>query len=140
MYKELVEQYGSRIRTHAVEVKMDTSNGKYYLPDDAILRNKTCVGIFTQGNPDDNRYVPGSDRPLPPDATLDSAYLSLFNNNVQMLEDHPLRDLAVDKNDRTVRQFMFADITPSKSYITVADAGNKVTTGDSFLLHFVYLD
>jgi len=133
-------KYGDRVRTHAVEVKLDNTNGKYFLPDDAILRSKDIIDVFVQDNPSDDMHAPGTDRDLASQAVIRNAYLTLACNNKHMLSDHPLVDLTVSLTDKTHRQVMVPEITPSKSYVLIADATNNVTTGESIVLHFTYLD
>jgi len=133
-------KYGDRVRTHAVEVKLENTTGKYFLPDDSILRNKKVFDVFVQDNPNDDMHAPGTDRDLAAQVVIRNAYLTLVCNATQMLSDHPLVDLTVSLTDKKHRPVMVPEITPSKSYILVADASNNVTTGESIVLHFTYLD
>jgi hypothetical protein len=143
MYQELVKKYGGAVRTHSVEVKINDTNGKYFLPDDAILRCKPIVGLFTRFNPDDNQYAPDSGRQIVNEDGIADAYLTLVHNNKEILSGHPLQDLAISTFDRDHRQILIEELTPSKSYIVIGNTttpANKIAVGESILLHFVYLD
>jgi hypothetical protein len=143
MIQPVLEKYGDRVKSHSVEVKITDATGKYFLPDDAILRSKVIVGVFCVKNPDDNAYSPDSDRPIISDNGLNSAYLTLVCDSKEVISNHPLMHLAVNEYDRSVKEIMVPMLTPSKSFVTIANPGtpaNKADVGESILLHFIYLD
>lgn len=143
MDKYLHQQYGKRINSTTVEVPITNLSGRYFLPDDAILRGKTIVAVFVQGNPSNDAYAPDSNAALPDVPGYRSAYLTLMCQNKSFLENHPISDLTISTSDRQHR-FVEADgFNPSKSYITVANPStpaNKIEVGEVFLLTFIYLD
>jgi hypothetical protein len=143
MNENILHKYGDRVRTHAVEVQIGDTNGKYFLPDDSILRQKQIVGIFCRYNPDDNQYAPDSGRQLINENGLADAYLTLHHNNKEILSNHPLQDLAISENSREQRRIYLPELTPSKSYVIIANPttpASKIAAGESILIHFVYID
>lgn len=139
MNLNLVEKYGDRISSHSVEVRVDATNPRiYYLPDDSILRGKQILEIFTRDNPNDNIVTP-TGRAVVNDTILDNSYLTLVCGNKRFWDDHPLQDLVPTQNDGFHRQLYAPNFNPSKSYISVAGS-TALTAGESFLLHFTYID
>lgn len=139
MNLQLVEKYGDRISSHSVEVRVDqTSPRTFYLPDDSILRGKQILEVFTRDNPNDNIVSP-TGRNMVNDTILDNSYLTLVCGNKRFWDDHPLTDLVSERNDGLHRQLYAPNFNPSKSSITVAGS-TALTAGESFLLHFTYID
>lgn len=139
MNLELVEKYGDRISSHSVEVKVDATNPRvYYLPDDAILRGKQILEVFTRSNASDN-IVSLTGRAIVNDTILANSFLTLVCGNKRFFDEHPLTDLVPTLNDGMHRQLFAPNFNPSKSYISVAGS-TAITTGESFLLHFIYVD
>lgn len=139
MNLELVEKYGDRISSHSVEVKVDAANPRvYYLPDDAILRGKQILEVFTRSNASDN-IVSLTGRNIVNDTILANSFLTLVCGNKRFFDEHPLTDLVPTLNDGMHRQLFAPNFNPSKSYISVAGS-TAITTGESFLLHFIYVD
>ena len=139
MNLELVEKYGDRISSHSVEVKVDATNPRvYYLPDDAILRGKQILEVFTRSNASDN-IVSLTGRNIVNDTILSNSFLTLVCGNKRFFDEHPLTDLVPTLNNGIHRQLFAPNFNPSKSYISVAGA-TAITTGESFLLHFIYVD
>lgn len=139
MNLELVEKYGDRISSHLVEVKLDsTSPRTYYLPDDSILRGKQILEIFTRDNSSDNIVSP-TGRNIVNDTILLNGYLTLVCGNKRFWDDHPLSDLVPTLNNGEHRQLYAPNFNPSKSYIHIAGS-TTLTTGESILLHFIYVD
>lgn len=134
----LIEKYGDRVASTAIEVFVTDTRGKYMLPDDSILREKRVVGIFINNNPDDDRFSP-LERPLIDDAALFSGYLTLVDVNNHVIDKHSLIDICVNLSDRTLRVVDICRFNPSKSYVQIADAANKIAVGESILLHFIYI-
>lgn len=139
MTDELIAKYGDNVCTHTIEVKINSTYGKYPLPDDSILRDKKIVGVFTVANPSSNRKAPASGNNIITDAALLNSYISLFDANKQMIADHPLYDLAISASDRSHRKIAISQLTPDKSYILVSDT-SLISANQSFLLHFIYLN
>lgn len=143
MYNEVINTYGDRVRSHMVEVLITDTTGKYYLPDDDLLRNKKVVGMFTRKNPSGDVYSPDTQRPALGDIALRSAYITLKDANKELLLSHPLADFAITDEDRSHRKIVINQLTPSKSYVTIANPlvpGAKIAAGQSILLHFLYID
>lgn len=138
MNQYLVEKYGPRLRSHSVEVKVDSAtNTNYNLPDDSILRDKYVVGVFIVRNPNDNAQS-NIGRNIVSDEILDSSYLSIFDGNVRKVDFLPLSTFAIGANDTQVKPFDIECFTPSKSQISIS-TGATITAGESFLLNFIYL-
>jgi hypothetical protein len=138
MTDEMISQYGD-VCSHAIEIKITGTLGRYFFPDDAILRGKKIIGVFTFGNPSSDRKAPASGNNIITDAALRNSHVSLFDANKQLIADHPLFDLAISQYDRSHRRISIANLTPDKSYIQVADT-SLISSGQSFLLHFIYLN
>ena len=139
MVSELVEKYGDRISSHLVEVKIDSTNPRiYYLPDDSILRGKQILEVFTRDNPDDNISTP-TGRAIVNDTILVNAYLTLVCGNKRFFDDHPLTDFVPERNNGLHRQLFAPNFNPSKSYVSIAGS-TTITTGESIILHFIYVD
>lgn len=135
---QLFQQY-SNLSSHAVEVKVQDTNGKYYLPDDSVLREKEVVGIFIMENPNDNaKSILG--RALVSETVLRSSYLHIVDVADRILDEHPMMDLAVGKADRSVRSVKLPDFNPTKSYITFTGTASDITVGESYMVHFWYID
>ena len=143
MYNEAFNTYGNRLRTHMVEVQLSDTSGKYFLPDDSLIREKKVVGMFLRKNPSADVYSPDTQRPSIGDVALRSAYITLKDANKEVILSHPLADFAITDEDRTHRPLILDSITPSKSYIIIANPtvpGGKIAAGQSILLHFLYVD
>ena len=138
MTDELIAKYGDNVCSHAIEVKITNTLGRYYLPDDSILRNKKILGVFTYNNPNSDRKAPASGQSIVTDAALRNSYLTLADSNKLLINEHPLADIAITGNDRQHRKVQLNTLTPDKSYILVADV-TTISVNQSFLLHFIYL-
>lgn len=143
MYNEVVNTYGNRVRSHMVEVLIQDTSGKYFLPDDSLIREKKVVGLFVRKNPNGDVYSPDTQRASIGDVALRSAYITLKDANKEVILNHPLADFAITDEDRSHRKLVLDSITPSKSYIVIANPtvpGGKITAGQSILLQFLYID
>lgn len=143
MYNEVVNTYGDRVRSHLVEVLINDTSGKYFLPDDSLIREKKVVGLFVRKNPSSDVYSPDTQRPSIGDIALRSAYITLKDANKEVILNHPLADFAITDEDRSHRKLVLNSITPSKSYIVIANPtvpGGKIAAGQSILIQFLYID
>lgn len=143
MYNEVANTYGDRVRTHLVEILINDLSGKYYLPDDSLIREKKVVGMFTRLNPSDDVYSPETNRLSIGDVAIRSAFITLKDNNKEVILNHPLQDFAITAEDRSHRKLVMQTLTPNKSYVTIANIAapaGKVSVGESILLHFLYID
>lgn len=139
MTQELIAKYGTNVCSHSIEIRINNTSGRYPLPDDSILRDKKIVGVFTVDNPSSDRKAPASGNNIITNAALRNSYLTLVDVNKELIETHPLSDLAITQYDRSHRAVSLDKLTPDKSYITVADT-TTIAAGQSFLLHFIYLN
>ena len=136
-----MEQYGSNnIGIRTLEIQIGTLLGKYVLPDDDFLREKQIFGFFMQNSGSVTRYAPDSSRPIVTDTILASSYLTLKCGNREIIYQHPLVQLAVSLGDREITPLNLQGLTPTQSYIQVANP-STILGGitQSFLLHFIYL-
>ena len=117
MNKYLLEKYGNKINSTTIEVPIKDLNGKYFLPDDAILRGKRIISIFSPNNANDDAFSPNSTSPLPSPEAYRSAYLTLMCQNKSFLDAHPLMDLVITDSDRNHRMVEADGFNPSKSFI-----------------------
>lgn len=141
-WNTLIEKYGSRVRSHPVVVTVNAS-GKSFLPDDTILRNKTIVGLMTISKIDDSGTInPVDGSTLVSDVGKLEGYVSLLDNNILLYDLHPLYDFVVNEQQKEFRRITINSFTPSKSFIIWDSSlvGSVVNTGETLLLHFIYLD
>lgn len=139
MNPSLRNKYGKDLALQSVEVKVSDTSGKYYLPDDAILREKQVVGWFTDRNDDDDVFSP-TNRAIISPAGIRNARLYLYAANDRIIDGMPLESFAVNPADKAVVEWELCGITPSKSYVEVANPSGKVAAGESIMLYFLYLD
>jgi len=146
--KNLYEQYGNQVRIHPVEIQVNGTSGKYFFPDDSILRNETIIGLAVLPptfDLENSAYLtlnsPETDRPLIGVDAFYNAYVSLLDNNKFVINQQPLAYYAIDQADKDVQQIYTSSFTPSKSYVTVAapTTANRLAAGQSIVLHFFYL-
>lgn len=136
MTQYLVEKYGGEIGTTLIEVPVDTVKSSYDLPDDAILRRKTVLGLLVPDNTDDNAKSP-TGRDLVSNPAVRSSYLTLKVLNDDTMDLHPMSDLLVTENQKDLRVMKTCELNPQKCTITVGNTG-LLTAGESFLILVVY--
>lgn len=137
LFSELYRRHGSRLRSHGIHIDVPNSNGKYFLPDDSILRNQTIVGLVfwsdADHSPDTNGGVAGKDQ-------QDNSFLTLIAGNTVLHDMIPLSLFASNPNDRDIHALYIDELTPSKSFITVSDPATHVVVNEGYFLTFFYLD
>lgn len=134
MTEYLAEKYGEKLATTTIEVKVDSASGSYALPDDEILRNKRIVGLFV---PDTDGLSSPTGRSTVRYDAIDSAYLTLKQNNDEVLMEFPLSAMSHREGHRPVALFNLCSMNPSKSYIVVDPS--EVNTGESFIITAIYV-
>lgn len=145
-----LEKYGSQVRVHSVELQINDLSGKYFLPDDAILRNQTIIGLSIPTPAIDESsatgYIvqnsPETDRPLiVPDAFYNAYIFFLDSSNTELLFGVPFSQYAIEMGDKSLTPIYMEGFTPSKSYIQIGDptAAGRLTVGQSIYLNFYYL-
>lgn len=134
----LVGKYGQNLATQSVEVYCDNTAGKYFLPDDSVLREKKIVAFFAESNDDDNKVSP-TGRNLVSPAAIQNARVTIYNVNNKTVDALPLEQVAITPTERDIFPFELQCVTPSKSYVHIP-GGTGVTAGESIMLHFVYID
>lgn len=132
----LLEEYGSRLREHTVEVQINNQSGRYVLPDDEILRNKTVIGMYFWEGSD---LYPPSGRPFADKNTQENSFITLMAGNVVLWDNTPYASFGIGDNDKSIRYFYLDDFTPSKSFILI-DPAATITVGQSYVMTFIYLD
>jgi len=137
MNQFLVQKYGERLATTAIEVQVNSTSGTYLLPDDVNLRTKRVVGMFIADNAADNASAP-SGRPLVSNAAIKTAYLKLKQNNDEILQSFALGALLQEQGHRDVALFDFCSMNPQKSEILVSNT-SLITAGESFLLQIIFV-
>jgi hypothetical protein len=143
MIAELIEKYGSNVRTQSIEVEVNATSGRFFFPDDSILRNKEILAIMAYDGSYDNA-TPGGPPNAPSGRTLvavegyRNSYVTLKFNNLDMINQHPIKDLVVTRDDKTIREIQITNFTPSKSFVEFNGSGN-LTPGTVFYFVFVYL-
>ena len=138
MSPEIVDQYGDKVASTTLEVKVSDATGKYMLPDDAILREKKILDWFVLGNPSDDAVSP-SGRPLVSPAVLQSSYITLKVINDDQVSAYPLIQRVVTADDRGLSRFESCPLSPSKSFIEMGNTA-LATVGESYVLVFLYLN
>jgi len=137
----LVKEYGSQLATHNIELKVSDQSGKYYLPEDAILREKRVVGVAVMDNTAGDIYSP-MNRACVSAKGLRNSYLSLVDINNHIIAQHPIPDITVTPQDKTWLPLDLPQFNPSKSFIEVGNptAANVIAAGESFVLQFAYIN
>jgi len=135
-------------KSTSVEVVIQNANGKYYLPDNDILRGKTIVGMIAQVQEEissANTVFTPSGRTVVDQTVMNDASITLESDSIRVLDEHPLQHFVIDNTGE--RKYTALDnmrgFNPTKSYILIgnpAAPANKLTTGEAFLLHFLYID
>lgn len=134
----LTKQYGEKVATHQVEVNVKDLSGKYYFPDDAILREKTVLGVSVMDNASDDALSPmGS--VIASNVAMRSTYLSLVNINNHIVSRHPLPDMMVTPQDKTWLLEKLHRFNPSKSYVECGNTG-ALTAGEVIVFQFAYIN
>lgn len=136
MDQTIIRRAGENWGTTNIEVQINGTGGTYSLPDDSILREKRILGMFVPDNVDDSADSP-TGRPLVSNAAIRSSYITLKQNNDEVIMDHPLSDFLLQAGDRTIRQLNMCSMNPQKSEITVSDT-SLITSGESIILQFIY--
>ena len=134
----LAEKYGTNLATHSIEVNIDDLSGKYYLPDDSILRDKVVVGVAIMDNETDDAKSPLG-RTLASNVANRSSYLTLVDVNNHLIDQHPIPDLMVSPTDKGWMIITINRFHPSKSFIECSNTG-ALTAGESYVLQFAYIN
>lgn len=138
MNRYLSEKYGDKVATHQVKVDVVDTSGKYYLPDDAILREKTVLGVAVMDNTNSDVKSPDGATHIT-NAAMRSSYLSLVDINNHIVSRHPLPDLTVTPQDKNWMVQNLRRFNPSKSYVECGNTG-ALNAGEVILLQFAYLN
>lgn len=138
MSPEIVELYGDNVATETIEVKVNDQSGRYYLPDNAILRDKKILDWFVVGNPNNDAVSP-TGRPLVTPALMRGSYITLKVVNDDVVSDFPLIQRTITEDDRGLSRWEACPLSPTKSYITLGNPSAAVA-GQSYVLVFVYLN
>lgn len=136
----LQQQYPNKIGIRTIEIQMGNANGRYVLPDDDILRECQIFGFFTTDNANSNEIAPDSGRALALPATIVNSYLTLLCGSLEVVTQHPLKQMAVSSSDRSILPLQIHGVTTTKSFIRIANTGSVDPSGKSILLSFVYLN
>jgi len=131
-----MKQYGSRIKYHTIEVRVDSATEKHFLPDDTLLLNKKVVGACWW---DLSTTSPETGRTLVNKAVRNDAYLTFKSNNIVFLDNVPYSLFTSDDEYKDVWELELNGFTPSKSFLTISDA-SLITPGTSLMITFLYLD
>lgn len=138
MDRYLSEKYGEKIATHQIEVLIKDTSGKYYLPDDSILREKTVLGVAVMDNTNSDVKSPmGATHAT--NAAMRSGYLSLVDINNHIISRHPLPDLTVTPQDKSWMLQKLNRFNPSKSYVEFGDT-TAIAANQVVLFQFAYLN
>lgn len=146
--REALKIAGVVPKSTSIEVVISNATGKYFLPDSDILRGKNIVGIIAQVQEQisgaDTVFTP-SGRTVVDQTVINDATLTLESDSIRVLDEHPLDHFVI--NNAGERKYTALDgirgFNPTKSYILIGNPSapaNKLTTGEAFLLHFLYTD
>ena len=146
--QNIFTKYGDQVRLHPVEVYITNTSGKYFLPDDVILRNNTIIAasvmppIFDEEN--SSYFVMNSQMTNRPFITADaffSATLTLMEGSDAIMNVMPLSTIALFPGDKNVPQIFTTDITPSTSFVGIGApaTANRIAGTESVILNFYYL-
>ena len=115
-----------------------TTNLTFLFSTNEILANKRIVGIAVYRRNAATDVSPRG-RVLVPDVDIDNGYLEFLCDNVRVVDKMPLKQIAVDANQRQMYPVDVVGISPTKSSITFATAGTLATT-QSVLVGISYVD
>jgi len=137
MNQFLFQKYGEKLATTSIEVPINTVTNSYSLPDDVNLRNKRVVGMFVSDNVNDNVSSPTA-RPLVSNAAIKASYLTLKQNNDEVLSEFALGALLQESGHREIAMFDFCSMNPQKSEIYVSNTA-LITSGESFVIQIIFI-
>lgn len=135
----LQEEFPNRIGIRSLEIQIANNSGRYPLPDDDILRECQIFGFYTSDNAGSNELAPDSKRALIVPASVANAYLTLLCGSLEIVTQHPMKQLAITQYDRSILPLRSKGITCTKSYIQIANSTTTDPSGKSVMLFFVYL-
>lgn len=135
-------------KSTSIEIVLNSTTGKYYLPDSDILRGKNIVGVIcqvqTQVGGADTVFTPAG-RTVVNQTVINDSTLTLESDSIRVLDEHPLNHFVI--NNTGDRKYTAIDglrgFNPTKSYILIGNPGApaaKLVSGQAFLLHFLYTD
>jgi len=145
----IFQNHPNDVRSHEVEVRVVDSSGKYQLDDDSILREKEILGFRIVPSPElygiaalaNPPISPNTSRPLATTEAIFNAYITINCGSDSIVETyHAAACINTINEPGFYSEFQFCNITPSKSYIEVADPANNAVVGSSFLMMFFYRD
>lgn len=133
---EIYKKYPGKVRHLALDINVQAQ--KSLLPDDSILRDNRIVGLFITPNEAGTIRSGITQRVLVDEPTQNNSYLTLKCLNDSVLQDIPLSLFRVNDNDTEVFPLDLKQLTPSQSYIYIANSA-LVDTAESFYLNFFYV-
>lgn len=133
---EIYKKYPGRVRHLALDIQVQGQ--KSLLPDDSILRDNYIVGLFITPNAAGTIRSGITQRVLVDSTTQDNSYLTLKCLNDSVLQDIPLSLFRANDNDTEVFPLDMKKLTPSQSYIYIANSA-LADTAESFYLNFFYV-
>lgn len=116
-----------------------TAVTKFTLPDDAILRGKTIVGVAvrSQSTLSGVTSKSASARTLVSNNALASGFLSLLQNSTAIIQECPLNFFVPDFRAGWYAPVRIEDFSPSTSYVRFADA-SLLTVNQCVEITFYY--
>ena len=136
MNQFLVQRYGERLATTAIEVQITAVSNAYPLPDDVNLRDKRVVGMFISDNAGTTNAPSG--RPLVSNNAVKASFLTIKKTNDDVLDEFALGTLLQEQGHREIILFDFCSMNPQKSQIFVGNT-SLISAGQSFLIQIIYI-
>lgn len=137
MNQFLVSKYGENLATTAIEVQITAVTQTYALPDDVNLRNKRVVGMFISDNTAGNANSP-TGRPLVSNNAVRACFLTLKQNNDDVLQQFAMGALLQEQGHREIVLFDFCSMNPQKSTIFVGNTA-LISAGQSFVIQIIFV-
>lgn len=124
--------------TYEVEVGNRLDN-RWKLPDDAILRGKTIVGIGIRGQDSGNTRKTITGKTLVSNTGLGVSFITLKQDAKAIIADTPCNTFVMDLKEGQLTPVRIPQFSPSTSYIECSDF-NQLTNGQAYEIIFAYED
>lgn len=124
--------------TYEVEVG-NRLDAQWRIPDDAILRGKTIVGIAIRGQDSGNTRKTVSGKTLVSNTALGVSFITLKQDAKAIIADSPMQAFVTDLKEGQPTPVRIPQFSPSTSYIRCSDF-NQLTNGQAYEITFYYED
>ena len=141
----MYQQEQATPRIFPVEIKFDTVEPKYRLPDVVLLRGKTILGVFYSPLDSSGNGCSITGRDLMSNDLIPCCFLKIQQDSDNFIDEAPLTYFTITdewkayhplgKNGMGVQ-----GIDTTKSEVVFPDPSNRPTAGESMVLYFIAKD